>query len=407
MASRITFALAVLLTVIVPFEDARAEPAEGEEFLENSEPIRLENTAPPPPSIGGTATLGAFASEDTFYGSVEALIPVAFDGRNLFFLYPEISSNDHGQQFYSIGAGYRVLLERQNVILGINLFYDNGETMYDNHVHRFGVGGEILGEHFTGRLNFYFADGEEHQIGSYTTTSTSRGSSVSRSSRVDGIVRNQNGLFRSVTSTKKTTTRTTSTSRTFERFEKGMDGLDAELGARMPIPEHLARVPDIWLYAGYYNFQNEYGSDADGFRGRAEFRFGNWLTLDVAYYGDSQLVGSNWYGGARVHIPFGGRQERLVGWAGERGLVTASALPYGEGASDPNPLLQRMTENIIRESQTQSSQSGFIENPAKRSTSSGTSSQSESSNSLVPIKKKPPPECPPEECEDVFFPQPT
>ncbi|MFK5921060.1 MAG: right-handed parallel beta-helix repeat-containing protein, partial [Verrucomicrobiota bacterium] len=204
-----------------------------------------------------------------------------------------------------------------------------------------------------------------------------------------------------------TTTRTTTVNQLFERFEDTMQGFDAEIGVLTP---WLERYVALRWFAGYYNFNNSYGSDIGGLKGRAEIRFSQKLAIDATYYADEEITGSNWLFGIRMTIPifmenladgrspFQGSFSGMFDGVNMSNRNRESAILRGGSASTypssyalspfaamaPTPsfasasrkgstVRDRMTEQTLRlSSGARTSQSGFIEDPNKRKVSTET-----------------------------------
>ncbi|MEM7145558.1 MAG: hypothetical protein AAF591_10505 [Verrucomicrobiota bacterium] len=338
-------------------------------------------------SAGGTS--------DDFYGGVELLYPLWFDGDTLLFLYPEVEIADRDRQAYALGLGLRHFFEEWNAIAGISAFWDITSSTYDNTYNGFGLSGEILTKWIDARLNWYLNSNDQNLIDSQTQNSSFSSSSTSTSFGSPFAQGNQ--ILQPSTTT--TTTRTTDVSQTFERFEAAMDGLDVEAGFQVPYFKELTAGMELRFFAGYYTYDNPFGDDIEGFKARGELRVTEWLTGDIAYYEDEELFGGNVYGGARIHFPLG-KIERPVHVGG--GYTPASHAPasYGKGgigkapvtfgktiaAPTPEPpdnIAHRLTENIIRTPRIITADSGYIENEEKRKESTSTTRKSSSSTKVV------------------------
>ncbi|MFK5924434.1 MAG: right-handed parallel beta-helix repeat-containing protein, partial [Verrucomicrobiota bacterium] len=166
----------------------------------------------------------------------------------------------------------------------------------------------------------------------------------------------------------------------------------------------LERYVALRWFAGYYNFNNSYGSDIGGLKGRAEIRFSQKLAIDATYYADEEITGSNWLFGIRMTIPifmenladgrspfqgsFSGmfdgvnmgnrnRESAILRGGAASTYPSSTALsPFAAMAPAPSfasasrkgsTVRDRMTEQTLRlSSGARTSQSGFIEDPNKR-----------------------------------------
>lgn len=188
------------------------------------------------------------------------------------------------------------------------------------------MGIEILSNHVDFRANYYDADNGKEKIGQYSTqsretVSQTTSSTKSSSSTTATTVRSGTEPYAeghaiyydlyggtttnyttktNYTTTYRTTTTTTSTSKWFEQYETGMDGWDAELGLKLPLPIG----PEVRLFGGYYSYDNPFGDDVDGLKARLEIKTGPYLALDAEVFEDETLNGSDFFVGARLQIPF-------------------------------------------------------------------------------------------------------
>ncbi|MEM7146122.1 MAG: inverse autotransporter beta domain-containing protein [Verrucomicrobiota bacterium] len=381
-----TAALRTLLTLTLSLSIISniAPTAKAGELIAPAAPAAVQEI---PWGITGTAG----GTSDDFYGGMELLFPLWFDGDTLLFLYPEVEVADKDRQAYSLGLGLRHYFEEWNAIAGISAFWDITSSTYDNTYNGFGLSAEILTKWVDARLNWYLVGNDQNLIDSQTQNSSFSSSSSSTSF---GAPFAQGNQILQPTATTVTTT-TTSFSQTFERFEAGMDGLDAEIGVLLPYFTDLTGM-ELRIFGGYYTYDNPFGDDIKGFKARGELRVTEWLTADIAYYEDEELFGGNVYGGARVHFPLG-KLERPVHVGG--GYVDtgkgAGYASYGKGgvakapvefAPAPLPddsIAYRLTENIIRTPRIITSESGYIENLDKRKESTETTKKTSRGQTVV------------------------
>lgn len=130
----------------------------------------------------------------------------------------------------------------------------------------------------------------------------------------------------------------------FDRFEAALEGFDAEIGWRLPVIEAWV---DTRLFVGYQYFDNPFGEDYKGAKGRLEMRlFNDLLTLDAHLYEDEVLNLTDYLVGVRLRLPLG--------------------LPGGMPASrhgNGGELDARLTEMVMRDPKVQTRVSGFVANP--------------------------------------------
>ncbi|MEM7146121.1 MAG: right-handed parallel beta-helix repeat-containing protein [Verrucomicrobiota bacterium] len=348
------------------------------------------NTPTPVQEIPWGITGSAGGTSDDFYGGIELLYPLWFDGDTLLFLYPEVEIADKDRQAYALGLGLRHYFEEWNAIAGVSAFWDITSSTYDNTYNGFGLSGEILTKWVDARLNWYLNSNDQNLIDSQTQNSSFSSSSTATSFGAPFAQGNQ--ILQPSTTTP--TTRPTNGSQTFERFEAAMDGLDVEAGVLVPYFSDLTGGMELRLFAGYYTYDNPFGDDIEGFKARGELRVTKWLTGDIAYYEDEELFGGNVYGGARVHFPLG-KIERPVHISGGhvspapattgagKNSVAKAPVTFTQPAPSPDNIAYRLTENIIRNPRILTADSGYIENEKKRKESTTTTKETTRGNKVV------------------------
>ena len=149
------------------------------------------------------------------------------------FIQPRISIKD-GHGLYNLGVGYRELLFNEQLLAGINTFYD----YTDNHDHqRLGVGLELLSRYVELRGNGYFPVTGSRKIKEDTEKKT---------------------------------------------FERALTGADIEAGGPLPY------LPFLKLYGGYAFY--DYHKDINSHIGkiRAEVSLTRFLRLDAQTWNDNK-----------------------------------------------------------------------------------------------------------------------
>ena len=150
--------------------------------------------------------------------------------KNTFFTHLRISEQDE-YGTYSAGVGYRRLLFDNNLMAGINTFFD----YQDPHQHyRQGVGLEAIAKFAELRANGYFG--------------------LSPARDVEGV----------------------------STYEKARDGFDVEFG--VPVPY----LPWAKVFGSYYWYDFREDSDVEGWKGRAELKPFSFLTLNMETYDDNK-----------------------------------------------------------------------------------------------------------------------
>ncbi len=353
-------AFALLSAGALAGQEIQPQAASGKEkivtpLVESAEPL-----------AAGTLTLGGKFSEDLSTGYVDALVPFAEAGPVTFFLSGRALTDNRDQEIYSIGGGVRFLVPDANVILGGNIFYDSIESRFGNHYDQLGLGVEILTRWVDARFNYYLPDDQRDVIGRRSTrdVTTETGSEFE-----SGGFINRNIVE-------------TETRRDFARYEAALEGWNAEVGFLIP---GLDRYAEVRIFGGYYRYENPFGDDLKGFRGRLEARLLPGLIADVEYWDDEVLNGGHWMAGARVSVPF------------DFGNLVHGRNPF-EGAGEmfrprSRDFRERLGEMVIRSHRIQTVASGYV--PAGKSVSSDTSTVAlRPATPLAPLPPPPPPRPP-------------
>lgn len=340
------------------------------------------------------AVLSSYVGDSQAEGYIDLLIPLLQNDNGMIFLYPRFGLSSDIDPGYSMGLGVRHYIPAIDAIIGANVFYDRYASPGGNYYNQLGLGLEVLTRWVDARFNYYIPDSSPNVIDSQNV----RSRSVATSSAWGQPYATGYNIRQPYT----TTTRTTTVNQLFERFEDTMQGFDAEIGVLTP---WLERYVALRWFAGYYNFNNSYGSDIGGLKGRAEIRFSQKLAIDATYYADEEITGSNWLFGIRMTIPIfmenlaDGRSPFQGSFSGmfdgvnmgnrnrENAILrggSASTYPSGYAALSPfaamapapsfasasrkgSTVRDRMTEQTLRlSSGARTSQSGFIEDPNKR-----------------------------------------
>jgi len=235
-----------------------------------------------------TTTLGVRAGDETVEGFLDILGPIHTFKNGVIFLNPRAGLQDGGENEFNAGIGYRHLIPDYDLVLGANLYLDSRKTGNGNRFNQVGAGLECLSEWIDFRANYYYPE---------DGTPYPSGHSIWR----DYITTTDYHITTRKTETITTNTETTTIRRLFEQFETALEGYDLELGVKLPVPEEL---PEVRLFGGWYDFDNPYGGDINGWKGRLEVRAGRYLTFDAEVYEDDEFNGSDYFIGARLQIPF-------------------------------------------------------------------------------------------------------
>ena len=308
-------------------------------------------------------TFGVGGSEQEVTESFDALFPLYAPRDSLFFFNPRVTASDELDPRVSVGLGYRQLFEEPQVILGANVYYDNFDTVNNDRINQLGFGGEMLTRWFDLRANIYLPDQKRYKINQTQTVSTSQTSSSSTqalgpqiTSQTLGyqgynITQTTNGVnvFRTTT-----TADDVQTTRFFDQYEAGMPGGNVEAGVLLP---WLDRYADVRVFGGYYYFDNQFGKNIQGAESRLEIRALPAVTFDAMYYANKEVIGSHWFFGVRVSMPFD-----LANIAEGRSPFAGFWESFKPKSKEEHPVFaSRMTENVIRTARVSTSTSKFIQ----------------------------------------------
>lgn len=219
---------------------------------------------------------------------------------------------DDSEEEVNLGLGYRYLIPDTKAIVGANMYYDSHWSEHGNQFDQLGFGLELLTEFIDGRVNYYLPENDSEPISS---APAKWGSPFAQG---NSVLQEYWGLV-----------------------EKPREGYDAEVGFKIP---KIDKFAEVRVFAGYYDFESEFsgGSDLDGVKGRLEVRPCSALTFDAEVYEDKDLLGTDYFVGVRMHVPF------------NLGNLFAGGNPF-EGAAEAfrkqpeRPFAQRMTEQVIRD----------------------------------------------------------
>ena len=317
----------------------------------------------------GGITFGGRFGEDTAEGYADALLPVWERGGGLLFINPRISGKDAGAEEFNFGAGWRSLVA-DRMILGANLYFDTRWTEAGNRMYQGGAGVEFLSEWVDARANYYLPEDDEYLVDRFTRDEERVFSSSSKIRQVSGsgdVVASGNTIAQQLRISEKVVTRTTkiSTHYVFEQYESALEGFDAEIGAKIP---YLSDLAETKVFVGYQRFDNPYGEDFDGLKGRIEIRPMNGVYIDGEYFEDDDLNGTSYILGARVRLPF------------DMANLAAGKNPF-EGAGDAfgrdagRPFQERLGDMVIRDVRVRSVASAPQEVVEARSSTSATSTK--------------------------------
>lgn len=303
-----------------------------------------------PEDPAGLLTVGFLASQHLTGGYVDTITglwsPLSRDA--FLFLNSRYHYEDNSQLISSTGLGFRKLFREQQIIVGVNAYYDSINSGHDNDFNQAGFGAEVLTKWVDGRINYYLPDNESYVVdrSTHTESFTTFGPG--------GVVRGRR-------------------TERFERREFAVEGLNLEVGFLVP---GLEKFTEVRVFAGYHHYNNPYGSDFDGFQARLEARLLPGVIADLEYWDDPRLNGGHWTAGVRASVPFS-----LV-------ALVRGHNPF-EGAPDyfkprTRDFDERLSEMVVRSHRIQAPTSGNL--PAgSRTTTSTTPAPAPVGGGALPI----------------------
>jgi len=295
-------------------------------------------------------TVGILTGGEDTEGLGDILIPLWNPGnRGLLFANPRGSFTSNDEEEVNLGVGYRQLLPGDKVIVGANAYYDYRDTG-DNTYDQWGVGFEILSTWIDARANYYNPDDDENIIASETDTRTHQ-SAQSTTTELGDPYAEDHYIVQDYATTRTLTTVTST--RTYEQYEAAFGGYDWEIGVRLPVPIQ-SETMEVRVFGGMYDFDQDYGGDAQGWKARGELRLFSSIFLDGGLYENDELTGSDWFAGARLNVPL----DLCALSRGRNPFSTAKS----RWEAAPRDLSARLTEMVMRDSQIRIETSDFIEN---------------------------------------------
>ncbi len=261
-------------------------------------PVPMTASAAPMKKWGPHVDLTGKLGNERSLGDADLFIPVLQGPDSLFFLDLRFQRDDNDVKEGNYGLGFRKMLDEW--IVGGYGFYDVRDTQYDNTFQQWTLGVEALSENYDARLNVYFADEDEEEIGGLAG--------------VDRFEYAGNYLLYGGS------------------YETSMSGVDAEIGGKLP---GLA-YPEIRGYVGGYYFDTDGTNEVSGPKGRLEVRFPDLFGWDGSLFevgGEirhDSVRDTDYFFTARLRIPFGS------------GTIS-------QPVSSLTPLEKRMTERVMRD----------------------------------------------------------
>ena len=320
----------------------------------------------------GAVTVGARAGDDVVEGYGDFVLPIARISSGLLFISPRATFSDDNEEEYNFGLGYRYLVPDRKVIVGGNAYYDYRSTEFNNGFDQFGLGVELLTEWVDARANYYKPEDNREVAREYDVDTVT--ASEFNAGWGDPYANNNAVLQDYIGQVRRIETLT----QHFIEYEQALEGFDAEVGVKLPIPT-LSDYADIKVFGGYYYFDAKFGGeDIEGFKGRLEVKAAPSIFLDAEVYEDEELYGSDYFVGARMVLPFSIQNfadGRNPFEGGAKGLRTTKQKAAFES---------RLTEMVMRDLHVQTELSQAIEDITQQTESHVTKQLNKSpSNTIV------------------------
>lgn len=233
----------------------------------------------------GQITIGGKFSEDLSTGYADIITGLYRTQDSALFINLRGTFGDDNAELFSAGLGFRHHLSDAGLIIGANVYYDQIESSAGNTFQQLGLGAEVLSKWVDARFNYYIPESGKKITGSFVRTANQR---TVGQPFVNGNLIQQNVVNRNIVNR-------------FNTVEEARKGWNAEIGVLVPWVEQFC---ELRIFAGGYSYDNPLGGEFSGFKGRAEARITQGITLDAEYWDDEQLVAGHWVGGVRVSVPF-------------------------------------------------------------------------------------------------------
>ena len=168
-----------------------------------------------------------------YFETVQPLYQNSAEDKTLF-IQPRVNKQDDDETL-NLGIGYRWLTRNENILLGMNTFYDH---TYEHDHYRAGFGIEALGKILEARVNTYWGLSDK-RIVEETGTSTT--------------------------------------------YEEVVDGFDVEVGGAI-----IPRLHWLKLYGSTYWFDHKKFDDKEGWRVRTRIEPTDTINCDVTLWDDNK-----------------------------------------------------------------------------------------------------------------------
>ncbi|MDO8282394.1 MAG: hypothetical protein Q7U10_07200 [Thermodesulfovibrionia bacterium] len=236
--------------------------------------------------------------------TIDMLMPMWGNGKALFFFNPTVRYDNNDGNEENLGFGYRRFVRNNNVIAGLNLYWDTMRSENDFRYTQVGLGIEALSDVIDLRANVYYPYGNVKK-------------------RLSGLDFYEFGHTNLIV---------------HDGYEEALKGMDAEIGVLVPF---ISETIETRIFGGGYFYDSDLNDAVNGWKLRAEIRPMKILNLNIEVKEDD--VRSATFIGGYLDIPFS--LGDLLG--GENPFKGASDLTaFGTGT---RILKERMTDKVIRD----------------------------------------------------------
>jgi hypothetical protein len=281
--SRISRIAVLIIIAVQSFTLARAQES-------HPESMEAQNDLP-----AGALTLGVRGGESFSEEQLDVLVPFyAYGGAGLWFINPRATGTNMEEEEFNLGVGYRHLFLDHNLIVGGNLYYDSRWPESGAQFDQMGFGIECLSLWVDARANYYLPEDKKELV-----DSSDERTLVDTSSRT---TYEQWADENTIYERRRTTTTQTFLNQHTDVYEGTLEGWDAEIGVRVPMPWETIETR---IFGGYYSFDPNIEVDRiEGWKARIEVRALPALLVDAEIFEDDALYGVDYLAGLRLRVPF-------------------------------------------------------------------------------------------------------
>lgn len=236
---------------------------------------------------------------------LDIFLPVWGNEKALVYFNPNVRFDDRRGNEQNFGLGYRRLMMNDEMILGVNFFYDQMRSRNNHDYRQIGTGLEMMTRWIDSRINYYHPiSNRQHYLGNKNEFSFGSSALLLH-----------------------------------KGWEEQTKGFDFEVGTLIPF---ISDYVETRAYAGGYMFNSGIRDDISGMKIRVEARPVRILNVNIEMK-DDDINGIDTFIGAYLEIPFS-VENIYKGKNPFEGLKDAFAV--GKGTRD---LKERMVEKVVRD----------------------------------------------------------